>query len=342
MVPVSPALADPAAPPTPDPRKRTHRLVRWVVRGMLVSGLLMLGAASLRRQLRAKATAQLLATGGQVLRFAGPAPGEADAPPRTIVLNGAELTVVTGNSTESIAAILDGFQARCGAADFLPAPGAAAPTGSAAPAAAAGRPPAAVRGGDAPPAFLAGGLAGLGDVDPTAMAAAAQDFVDSGDLASVGGLRYVYGEVKDGVTRWVGMAAAGLSVAGVFPTTGDAPGGGSLAVPRPAEGRRILDLAERGQPYEMSVYTGLASSPADAARDYQRILEAVGFTVMPGRRNERRGDAGQSSMLISRGDVFAAVVAFVDGDVTTVAVAAATDAGFARLRQLLPPTERNR
>lgn len=100
----------------------------------------------------------------------------------------------------------------------------------------------------------------------------------TGDLASMGQLRYVFAERSErGGTRVVTMWSDGsLNLGRMFPPEGDAPGTDSSVVPRPAGSRRTLSASVVGFPAAVRIYESDAL-PAELVSNAGRALRAAGF-----------------------------------------------------------------
>lgn len=100
----------------------------------------------------------------------------------------------------------------------------------------------------------------------------------TGDLASIGQLRYVFAEQSTrGDTRVVTMWSEGsLAVGRMFPAEGDAPGTDSSIVPRPAGSRRTLSASVVGFPAAVRIYES-AATPAELVSNAGNALRAAGF-----------------------------------------------------------------
>lgn len=118
-----------------------------------------------------------------------------------------------------------------------------------------------------------------------------QRFAQTGDLASIGRLRYVFARREKSVTSvlvfWSNETAPLLKL---FPKTGDAPGTDLPEIPRPSEATRLLAAAEDGQPYSLRIYRLPKGSAATVAHWYRIQLNSQGWRV----------EAGGREMLIAR------------------------------------------
>ena len=112
----------------------------------------------------------------------------------------------------------------------------------------------------------------------------------TGDLASMGQLRYVFAEPRErGGTRVVTMWSDGsLDLGRMFPAEGDAPGTDSSVVPRPAGSRRTLSASVLGFPAAVRIYESDAIA-SELVADAGRALRAAGFEeAVPTRSSDER------------------------------------------------------
>lgn len=104
---------------------------------------------------------------------------------------------------------------------------------------------------------------------------------DSGDLAALGELRYVFARRSGGTTTllvfWTDGSAPLLKL---FPSRGDALGRDTHGVPRPDGSRRLLAAAEVGTPYSLVVYRVPETRLEVLAPWYRRELKASGWQVL--------------------------------------------------------------
>jgi hypothetical protein len=108
-------------------------------------------------------------------------------------------------------------------------------------------------------------------------------FRDSGDLAALGELRYIFAR-RSGVTTtllvfWTEGSAPLLKI---FPPSGNAPGRDPENVPRFAGSRRVLSATEHGAPYHLTLYKAEKQSPATLCSWYHGALTAGGWLAAPG------------------------------------------------------------
>ena len=202
--------------------------------------------------------------------------------PRNLWLNGAELRFVSASTPLSVTETLDQLQEVCerhggiaGAERLLLAKSAALSQRSTSWLHGVFRKESADEG------FLVcldtGGGLSLSD-----LAKGIQRFAKTGDLADLGGLRYVLVRREADVTSALILWADGpLPLLHLFPEQGDAPGREPLNLPRPDRAKRVLSAAERDAPYSVTLYeSSLGAEPALAA--YLDQLKSNGWSVTPG------------------------------------------------------------
>ena len=106
-------------------------------------------------------------------------------------------------------------------------------------------------------------------------------FAKSGDLSSLGQLRYALFHRSGKSTSVLALWTEGTaSVFDMFPATGDAPGTDPRDFPRPMGVRRLLSAAERGQPYAVTVYETEGQSPEQLREWYRTALLARKWSLI--------------------------------------------------------------
>jgi hypothetical protein len=103
-------------------------------------------------------------------------------------------------------------------------------------------------------------------------------FLESGDLAELGELRYLTArKLENGKTHVIAVWSEGsFRIGAMFPESGDAPGSDMPDVPRPPSAQRVLTAAASGHDYGMRIYA--SKEPASAiASFYERELRQRGF-----------------------------------------------------------------
>jgi hypothetical protein len=114
----------------------------------------------------------------------------------------------------------------------------------------------------------------------TELARRLQEFAATGDLSTIGKLRFVLAQRQGSVTSvlviWTENNANLLKM---FPKVGDAPGCDVPDVPRPEEAERLLAASDLDAPYRITVYRSIGRSP-DSLRDwYEARLTERGWLV---------------------------------------------------------------
>ena len=146
-----------------------------------------------------------------------------------------------------------------------------------------------------------GGTEGfVGCLGARAGAVAWERFRSTGDLADVGGFRYLYAVRRGDRTQLVSVRSEGAFALGtMFPARGDAPGFDIEGVPRPEGARRTLAVRELGRLQSMTVHRG--SSEGALRRHYLERLPAEGWRVrdVRGALHAERADA---SLTLSFGE----------------------------------------
>lgn len=163
-------------------------------------------------------------------------------------------------------------------------------------------------------------------------------FVDTGDLAELGGARYVVArrEKSDTDTHVLAIWSDGsFNIPNMFPAEGDAPGRDSPYVPRPFEARRVFSAEIEGRAYALRMYDSRRSN-ADVLRQYAEALPKSGWLphpMPPLRHGEGEGeDLGEHFSAYTKGS--AAVVVVVEDtpdDLTGVTLIEMGGRGFAQI-----------
>jgi hypothetical protein len=105
-------------------------------------------------------------------------------------------------------------------------------------------------------------------------------FAESGDLARVGGLRYVYARATDEGTHFlVFHTDESLNIYEMFPQTGDAPGRDVPGLPRPEGARRFMSAWEEGDPHAITMYATTRQSADELRGWYREALPGAGWTL---------------------------------------------------------------
>ena len=240
---------------------------------LVVAGVL--GALSLR-QAQAAWGERLLGFGDELSRWEGVRLASA---PRRMSLNGAQLELVSASTALPIDEALDRLEAVCQsrggvrgveqATGLLVQPAAGA----------AGWLEPRLRHETADNGVLAcidtGGALSVSDLTGRLEA-----FKATGDLSSIGHLRYVRAERHGSRTSLLFLWTEGaFPLTAMFPKEGDAPGLDPKGVTRPAGAQRLLSGVEHGAPYSFTAYKTKATSPEALVGWYRGSLGQAGFHV---------------------------------------------------------------
>jgi hypothetical protein len=120
-----------------------------------------------------------------------------------------------------------------------------------------------------------------GDGGYGALLAALRELSRTGDLASLGALRYVLAERRpDGSTHVISAWTDGsFRLDAMFPATGDAPGNDPGEPVRPPQSRRLLSASVAGSPFGVLLYESTASQQAILAH-YDTAMTAEGWKAI--------------------------------------------------------------
>jgi hypothetical protein len=147
---------------------------------------------------------------------------------------------------------------------------------------------------------------------PSMVLERAQRFLQSGDTAELGHLRYVTAE-QDGKNVFMVMlwTDGPLNVYKMFPEAGDAEGVELEGLPRPPHSRRLISAWEEGQGPALNMYTTEHMDGAALDEHYRTALPKLGWTIMtkPGTApKDLRG------MMVMRDGVTAIIATQTDAD----------------------------
>ncbi|MDQ3031029.1 MAG: hypothetical protein M3Y87_01325 [Myxococcota bacterium] len=242
--------------------------------------LYVVGLAVVARQVRAETNEIMMGVGAQMMQYAD---ADAQDAPRTLVLNGQQLAFGSGHTDDhDVGEVLDFFQARCSQrngrlvdhvrelASERDVP--ASETS--------------MLDGTLRESTPRGGYVACFDVGEEresfeGLLARLTAFTDSGNLAELGGLRYVYARaLENGGTHFLVFHTDDrLNIYEMFPATGDAPGADPAGLPRPASVRRLLSAWEDGDPHAINIYTSTTRDAAELHAWYQDELPRAGWTL---------------------------------------------------------------
>jgi hypothetical protein len=141
-------------------------------------------------------------------------------------------------------------------------------------------------------------------LSPELLLARARRALDSGDIAQLGGLRYVFvlpGSSPD-VSVFVALWSEGsVNIRTMFPSTGDAPGSDPQGVPRPTNTTRVIATQPKGQAASVHVYSSPQTREALRAF-YVAELPKAGFAVMSDKPELLVAVAGRRTLTLTLQD----------------------------------------
>ncbi|MFT5356392.1 MAG: hypothetical protein ACI9KE_003617 [Polyangiales bacterium] len=144
-------------------------------------------------------------------------------------------------------------------------------------------------------------------------------FLDTGNIADVGNLRYMYAERGEESTFYVTMFSdSDLNLHHMFPEVGDAPGTDPVA--RPEGSRRLLSSSETGEPYSMTIYTSPGEDVDGVATHFEESLPAEGWTVAEGLAGERISIDGNRIVTFAKGERLVTVSIHAEDGMTVSSV----------------------
>jgi len=267
---------------------------RWAARlrvGLLLAAVAAAAGVVALHTARARAAEGILDVGEGLLTHLGPHRRD---PPRELVLNGLVLHVASGSIERPAAAVIDGFSMRCRERgprldrDLMRrgAPGralAAALPRSLLDATLRVQSP-----GRAAAVCLHTSRVGFEE-----LGVRLQRFADTGDVADLGDLSFVYAEQHAQRTTYVVLESTGsVPLREMFPESGDAPGRDLSGLPRPEGARRVLSAWQADARPMLAAYA-VEASPAAAARRYGGTLQRAGLSL------HARGGDGRAPWLVA-------------------------------------------
>jgi hypothetical protein len=110
-----------------------------------------------------------------------------------------------------------------------------------------------------------------------------QRFSETGDLSSIGHLRYVYARksrTKPGthlISVWIDGP---INARDMLLSEGDAPGRDSDEIPRPKDSKRVITAEAKGTPYSMRCYE-TKELPESILAFYDEVLPSLGWKEIP-------------------------------------------------------------
>lgn len=212
--------------------------------------------------------------------------------PRLLQLNGQRLFMTVATTDDSVAEVLDAYEARCKdrdgrMAERLVRESSADPSNFD-----LALFDATIREGNDRKGVVACLDVGDEEMGPREWLARVHRFLETGNLAEVGQLRLVFAEKGYERTRVVAFFTEGdFHALELFPESGDAPGADPEGLPRPRGARRILSAWEEGEPYGLVVYADVEGEVDVAKRRYAAELRDAGFRVQDDLDPETRSPA---------------------------------------------------
>jgi hypothetical protein len=141
------------------------------------------------------------------------------------------------------------------------------------------------------------------------------EFARTGDLASIGSVRYVVAKKGQAGTHVVALWTEGrFDLKKMFPEKGDAPGSDPKDAMRPEASRRVLEAFAEGAPYGIRVYES-TTTPEKILGGYDAAMPSLGWQGYPDVIK-----ATPKSRAFTRNDVDMLVTAERDGDRTMVSI----------------------
>ncbi len=267
------------------PRGTVRRLLPRVARLAAYVALVTaaLGVVQVRAT-RARVDLALLSLGEPLAR--SPRGGPARRGPRGFSIGGERVVVATGRASGARDAVLDAFARRCPSAeaarDALPSaqrsPQPAPRPGGALPASAA------VLGArDAQHGYVAC-LAGLAAQPAGEVAARVERYARTGDLAALGGFRYLYARAEGTDTAWAAVWTQGPFRPARLASDRDEGGRDLPGIPAPAGARRTLSVESDDGFDRYASYVVAAGSRADVVRAHRTALGRAGFVEVAAAR----------------------------------------------------------
>ena len=122
---------------------------------------------------------------------------------------------------------------------------------------------------------------GAGEGDLSDLVARVGELAKTGDLASLGQLRYLHARrTKQGKTHVVlAWSEGSFRVGAMFPREGDAPGSDPIVAPRPPASTRFFSASVDGAPYGVRLYDATTDPDATMAA-YDALLTERGYRLL--------------------------------------------------------------
>jgi hypothetical protein len=156
------------------------------------------------------------------------------------------------------------------------------------------------RGGGRGHGVVACAETGAGPLPPEQLIGRIKAVLATGDLAKLGGLRYVYAARDGARTMFVAVWSEGaLNFRQMFPTRGDAPGSDPIGIPRPKGTRRVLSAQPVGAKATLNVYEAQQERALELGNFYAQQLPAAGFTLLTKKHHFMAAHDGQRTITLS-------------------------------------------
>lgn len=246
------------------------RLAAFIMVGALATSVVAV------RQARAQVNEGMRRLARQLMPYAEQGAVES---PRRVVVNGESLYLAVGTTRDTVAAVLDYYEAQCArrggrTTESLRADQRAQLAGAAfnqlwAQTAPGGARIESMREGDDNEGYVVCVDTGEVRVGLDELSRRLEEVVRTGDLSRWGNLRYAYVTRRPSGTRILTVATEGpFNLLGMFPASGDAPGSDIAGLPRFPGMRRAVSAHEEGIPNGLGMYT--VTAPMPTVRDWYR------------------------------------------------------------------------
>jgi hypothetical protein len=122
---------------------------------------------------------------------------------------------------------------------------------------------------------------GSDEISPPEILQRVDRFLRTGELSTLGGLRYAMAERGERATSFITFWTEGkANLFEAFPSDGDAPGRDAQGVPRPPGSVRVLSAWERDRAPALSVYRVASLDAVELEGFYRRSLPENGWQVL--------------------------------------------------------------
>lgn len=290
-----------------NPLRHAPNATRILALGLIVGNVVLAVAVKAAAD---STTQNLRAFGRSALRYSD---GRTMNETRTIALNGAEVRMATGSTTDSVRQVMDFYAAQCREVDgglsaqvrehspfrqelrrqlpaelnnFMDVNEAATM----------------VRFVTDSEGFIVCLNVGRERVDMNQFITRVVNAMQRGDLTGASDFRYVYAQRPSGdsTTSVVGFWSdrSNMNITRMFPTDGDSPGRAVPGLPRPVGMRRVLNAYESGTPLSYTTFVGTTPT-ARLESQLRRDMVSQGWQFMPLRRTPMR--AGEHLLAFERG-----------------------------------------